>query len=91
MDHIIIENKDVKKLLNIIYNDYVNNDNSITPEYLLKKLDWGGEKITLILKYLKEKEAIKITFIKEFISGVQVFLFGRITSKGIYMSRQTIH
>ena len=77
--------KDAGEILLFIYNRYVNNSDTPNAKELLDVTKWDGKRIERALKYLYRIEAVDITWMLGEDEGVQNFIMGDLTPKGISM------
>ncbi len=76
---------DAGKILLFIYDSYANDKDSVSPEKLLEVTKWDGNKIDRAIQYLKDIDAIDITFILGDVNGLRNFLFEKVTPIGTGM------
>src|SRR3989344_866579 len=74
---------DAGEILLFMYDCYVNNKGSASPERLLETTKWDGNRIDRAVKYLRDIEAIDIVLTMGNHQGVQQFILKKITPLGI--------
>ncbi len=75
--------KDSGEILLLIYNDYVDNSNSITPRRLLEITGWDGDRIDRAIKHLRDIGAVEFIFTMGNIKGLQNFIIRGMLPEGI--------
>ncbi len=75
--------EDAGEILLLIYNDFIDNNNSITPKSVLDITKWEGHRIDLAIKYLRDIGAVEFIFTMGNVDGVQNFIIRGLLPVGI--------
>ena len=73
---------DAGEILLYIYDCYVNDKDHVNPEMLLKTTNWAGDRIDRALQYLKDIDAIDLTFNLGDMKGLRNFILESVTPIG---------